>query len=79
MYPQEKRRHAMEFVRIGLDLAKNVFEATGVGGDGSAVLRKTLRREAMMPFFSGLAPCLVGMEACSGAHFLGSGSVGSRA
>ena len=58
----------MEIVRIGLDLAKNVFQVHGVGGDGSAVLRKTLRREAMMPFFSELAPCLVGMEACSGAH-----------
>lgn len=59
----------MEIVRIGLDLAKNVFQVHGVGGDGSAVLRKTLRREAMMPFFSELAPCLVGMEACSGAHY----------
>src|SRR6266436_6273785 len=39
------RRNAMQIVRIGLDLAKYVFEVHGVDCHGKAVLRKTLRRD----------------------------------
>ena len=59
----------MQIARIGLDLAKNVFEVHGVDVDDRAVLRKTLRREAVPQFFAELPPCLVGMEACSGSHY----------
>lgn len=59
----------MEIVRIGLDLAKNVFQVHGVGPNDNVVLRKTLRREAVASFFADLPPCLVGMEACSGCHY----------
>lgn len=59
----------MEIVRIGLDLAKTVFQVHGVAGDDRTVLKKTLRRDAVVPFFSQLSPCLVGMEACSGSHY----------
>jgi transposase len=54
---------------VGLDLAKNVFQAHGVDERGKAVLRKTLKRTEMASFFGKLPACLVGMEACSGAHF----------
>ena len=53
---------------IGLDIAKNVFQLHGVDADGQIVLRKTLRRGQMQPFFEKLAPCLIGMEACATAH-----------
>lgn len=59
----------MKVVRIGLDLAKNVFEVHGVGEDDKPVLRKTLRRDAVVAFFADLPPCLVGMEACSSSHY----------
>lgn len=59
----------MDIVRIGLDLAKTVFQVHGVGSDDRTVLRKTLRRDAVVPFFADLPPCLVGMEACSGSHY----------
>lgn len=59
----------MEIVRIGLDLAKNIFEVHGVDAGDKAVLRKTLRRDAVAQFFADLAPCIVGMEACSGSHY----------
>lgn len=59
----------MEIVRIGLDLAKNVFEVCGVDAEDGVVLRQTLRRDAVPQFFSELPPCIVGMEACSGAHY----------
>ena len=59
----------MEIVRIGLDLAKNVFEVCGVDMRDAVVLRKTLRRDAVPQFFAELPPCLVGMEACSSSHY----------
>lgn len=59
----------MEIVRIGLDLAKNVFEVHGVDVQDKAILRKTLRRDAVPQFFADLSPCIVGMEACSGSHY----------
>lgn len=56
-------------VTVGLDLAKNVFQVHGVDDLGRAVLRKTLRRTEMPGFFVKLSSCLIGMEACAGAHF----------
>lgn len=56
---------------VGLDLAKNVFQVHGADGSGRAVLRKKLRRDQVLAFFSALAPCVVAMEACGGAHFWG--------
>jgi transposase len=65
----EERRNTMQIVRIGLDLAKNVFEVHGVDARDEAILRKTLRRDAVAQFFADLPPCVVGMEACSGSHY----------
>ncbi len=59
----------MQVVRIGLDLAKYVFEVHGVDGQGKVVIRKTLRRGSVSTFFADLPPCLVGMEASNGAHY----------
>jgi transposase len=59
----------MQIVRVGLDLAKHVFEVHAVDAGDRVVLRKTLRRDAVAQFFSDLPACVVGMEACSGAHF----------
>ena len=59
----------MQIVRIGLDLAKYVFEVHAVDAQDRVALRKRLRREEMAVFFAELPPCLVGMEACSSAHY----------
>ena len=58
-----------QVVRIGLDIAKSVFQIHGVDADGQVVLRRRLTRARMLPFFAGLEPCLVGIEACATAHF----------
>src|SRR4026209_315147 len=58
-----------EITTIGLDLAKQVFQVHGIDADGTTVLRKQLRRSQVLSFFSRLAPCLVGMEACATAHY----------
>src|SRR5262249_29004980 len=65
----QRGRIIMQVVRIGLDLAKYVFEVHGVDGQGNVVIRKTLRRGSMSTFFANLPPCLVGMEASNGAHY----------
>ena len=53
---------------IGLDLAKNVFQAHGARADGSVAFRKKLTRSQVLPFFAGQPVCLVAMEACASAH-----------
>src|SRR3990172_2057532 len=58
----------MKITTIGIDLAKEVFVIHGVDGHDKAVLRKQLRRGEMAKFFANLEPCLIGMEACGGAH-----------
>jgi transposase len=59
----------MVITTIGLDLAKNVFQVHGIDERGTAVLRKQLRREQVAWFFARLQPCLIGIEACGGAHY----------
>ena len=59
----------MTITTIGLDLAKSVFQAHGVDENGATVLVKRLHRKQMLPFFSKLPPCLIGVEACGTAHY----------
>jgi len=61
----------MNITAVGIDLAKNVFQVHGVDARGKTVLRKQLRRVQVAEFFVNLPPCLVGMEACGGAHHWG--------
>jgi len=58
----------MATVRVGLDLAKNVFQVHGVDVHGAVMFRKQLKRSQIVAFFVQLPPVLVGMEACGGAH-----------
>jgi transposase len=59
----------MNIVTVGIDLAKNVFAVHGVDDTGRAVLVKPkVKREQLMELIVQLPPCLIGMEACSGAH-----------
>lgn len=58
----------MKITTVGIDLAKNVFQVHGVDERGKVVLRKQLKRDQVLPFFTNLGPCLIGMEACGGAH-----------
>jgi transposase len=59
----------MQITTIGLDLAKNVFQVHGIDAHGEVAVRRRLRRTQVREFFAGLTPCLIGMEACSTAHF----------
>ena len=58
----------MQVVRIGLDIAKSSFQIHGVDAHGKVVIRKHLSRGKVLSSFAQLPPCLVGLEACGGAH-----------
>src|SRR5689334_7147014 len=53
---------------LGIDLAKSIFSLHGVNSNGEVVLRRTLSRAKLTELVAQLPPCLIGMEACSGAH-----------
>ena len=57
-----------EVSTIGLDIAKSVFQVHGVDSAGAVVMRKRVGRAEVLEFFSGLSPCLVGIEACPSAY-----------
>ena len=59
----------MAIVTIGLDTAKSWFQVHGVDESGRVALRRKLARGKVLPFFAGLTPCVIGLEACGGAHF----------
>jgi transposase len=59
----------MTITTIGIDLAKNTFQVHGADSAGRTVLRKKLRRSQFLEFFANLPTCMIGMEACGGAHY----------
>jgi transposase len=59
----------MQVERIGLDIAKQSFQVHGVDAHGKVVIRKQLGRSKVLAYFAQLPPCLVGLEACGGAHY----------
>lgn len=54
---------------IGVDIAKNVIQIHGTNRDGKKLLTKRLSREKFLGYMATLRSCLVGMEACGGAHY----------
>lgn len=59
----------MKIARIGLDIAKSVFQLHGVDAHGKVVCTKTLSRSEVLSFFANLPACLIGIEACASAHY----------
>ncbi len=58
----------MNSATMSLDIAKDVFQAHGVGAHGKVVLHKQLKRNQVPAFFANLPPCLLALEACADAH-----------
>lgn len=58
-----------DLTTIGIDIAKNYIQIHGQDNRGKAVLKKRLPREKFLPYMANLPKCLIGMEACGGAHF----------
>ena len=60
----------MKIIRVGVDLAKNVFQVHGVERNGKAVWRRKLTRENWVKVLLDTVElgCEIGMESCGGAH-----------
>jgi transposase len=56
---------------LGIDLGKNVCSSAGLDQTGKVVLRRRMKRGGLPAFIERLAPCMIAMEACCGAHHLG--------
>jgi transposase len=56
---------------IGIDLGKNTFQICGMNACGVVVLRQKFSRRKLGQQLANLPPCLIGMEACAGAHHIG--------
>ena len=61
----------MQVARIGLDIAKSVFQVHGVDEHGKVVVRKQLTRSKVLTYFAHLPACRMGREACGSAHYWG--------
>jgi transposase len=59
----------MKLRRIGVDLAKSVFQIHGVDSHEQAKLKKQVKRRDMLNCFRQIEPCVVAMEACGSAHY----------
>ncbi|AJG22358.1 Mobile element protein [Cupriavidus basilensis] len=59
----------MSIVTVGIDLAKTIFAVHGVDAAGKPLLVKPrVAHDQLAMLIAELPPCLIGMEACSGAH-----------
>lgn len=54
---------------LGIDLAKDIFQIHGTDEKGTGILRKRLSRSKLIEYMATMTPCLVGIEACGGAHY----------
>src|SRR5437868_14805348 len=58
-----------DLTTIGIDIAKNFIQIHGANDKGKALFKKRLPRGKFILFMANLPKCLVGMEACGGAHY----------
>ena len=58
-----------DITTIGIDIAKNFMQVHGADRKGKRVLKKRLARDQFLSFMANLPKCLIGMEACGGAHY----------
>lgn len=58
----------MDYTPVGIDIAKNVFQVHWVDKETGEVMAKQMKRSVFLDGFMNRKPCLIGMEACGGAH-----------
>src|ERR1700710_80779 len=65
-----RRRPVMAIRTVGIDIAKSVFHLVALDEKGSVVVKKKFSRPQLLVYTANLKAEVIGMEACSGAHFL---------
>ena len=58
----------MELTPVGIDIAKNVFQVHYVDKASGQIVNQQIKRAKFLEFLANRSPCLIGMEACGGAH-----------
>jgi len=58
----------MNGTAVGVDIAKTVFQVHYIDQETGEIVNKQIKRAKFLEFFANRAPCLVGIEACGGAH-----------
>ena len=61
----------MQIRSVGIDLGKTTFHLVALGDNGKVLLKKKFTQKQLITFTANLQTSLIGLEACSGAHFLG--------
>lgn len=61
----------MHITSVGIDLGKTTFHLVALGEHGKVVVRKKFSRKQLLAYTANMPASLVGMECCSGAHFIG--------
>src|ERR1700722_1648293 len=61
----------MEIRAVGIDLGKTTFHLVALGEGGKVLVRKKFTQRQLIVFTANMSTSLIGLEACSGAHFLG--------
>jgi len=61
----------MEITSVGIDLGKTTFHLVGLEVHGRAVIKRKFSRRQLLAYTANLPTSLIGIEACSGAHFIG--------
>lgn len=64
----DKKQPSKKVVRLGIDIAKNVFQLHGVDCHEKPVLTRSAQRSKLLQITANLPPCIIGMEACGGSH-----------
>jgi transposase len=68
---EKERSGPMSIVILGVDLGKNACSVVGVDAAGAVVVRRSMRHQTLIDYVAKLPACVVAMEACCGAHYLG--------
>src|ERR1700723_1796712 len=61
----------MQIRSVGIDLGKTTFHLVALGDNGKVLVKKKFSQRQLIAFAANMQTCLIGMEACAGAHFLG--------
>jgi transposase len=61
----------MQIHSVGIDLGKTTFHLVALGAAGKVIVRKKFNRKQLLAYTANFPASLLGLEACSGAHFLG--------
>jgi hypothetical protein len=61
----------MQIHSVGIDLGKATFHLVALGAAGKVLVRKKFTQKQLLTFTANMQTSLIGLEACSGAHFLG--------